>query len=61
MTKQTETADALADLYERNDKIEKELNRLNHNLKTADDPRKEQLLQELQEVINEIERIEDSR
>ena len=35
-------SERLAELYERNDEIERELNRLNHNFKKADEPRKEE-------------------
>lgn len=52
------TNEKLMELYERNDQIEKELNKLNHDLKSADDSRKEELLQELQQVIDGIELLE---
>lgn len=49
----------LVELYERNDKIEKELNKLSHTLKSSvKAARKDELLRELQQVIDEIEQLE---
>lgn len=43
----------------RNDRIERELNRINHTYRLADEARKGELLTELNNVIDEIERLED--
>lgn len=51
---------SLAELYERNDKIEKELNKLNHTFQMKDAVRKSELLRELQQVIDGIEKAENT-
>lgn len=53
-------SEQLTELYERNDKIERELNSLSRNVGLKDDvQRKELLLAELNVVIEAIEKLEE--